>query len=180
MIHLLFALLSVAAQPAPKAPAVAPVPVDSMPVPSGNPKQLFYLQRTPNTNTIVIELNDRNGTPDADDPVHVFWLRYQEQGQRAELSYIQRSYAYGIKAKQLGPEKYELHFVSYKKYSMYLIKAADHQYHVFADLNGREIILRRIFVEIRGGSFWFPHVEYVELKGIDPATGKDVVGRIKI
>ncbi|WP_246073625.1 DUF4833 domain-containing protein [Dinghuibacter silviterrae] len=151
-----------------------------MPTPTGNPKQLFYLQRTPNTNTIVIELNDKDGVPNPDNPVHVFWLRYQEQGQRQELNYIQRTFAYGIKSRRMGPEKYELHFVSYKKYSMYLIKAADHQYHVFADLNGRVIILHRIYLEIRGGSFWTPHVEYVELKGIDPANGKDVVGRIKI
>ena len=63
---------------------------------------------------------------------------------------------------------------------MYLIKSADHQYHVFADINGHPVILKRIFVEIRGGSFWTPHVEYVELKGTDPATGKDVVGRIQV
>lgn len=168
MIHLLIAALSL-------------IPVDSMPIPSGNPKQLFYVQRTPNTNTIVIELNaGKDGVPDPDDPVHVFWLRYQEKGQRAELNYIQRTFAYGIKSQRLGPEKFELHFVSYKKYPMYLIKAADHQYHVFAAINGHEVILRRIFVSINGGSFWVPHVEYVELKGTDPATGKDIVGRIQV
>lgn len=156
------------------------IPSDSMPIPAGNPKQLFYVQRTPNTNTIVVELNDHGGVPDPENPVHVFWLRYQDKGQRAELSYIQRTFAYGIKSKQLGPEKYELHFVSYKKYAMYLIRAADHQYHVFADINGHPVILRRIFVEIRGGSFWTPHVEYVELTGTDPATGKEVVGRMHI
>lgn len=167
MIHLLLA-------------ALLTIPVDSMPVPTGNPKQLFYVQRTPNTNTIVIELNDKGGVPDPDNPVHVFWLRYQEQGQRAELNYIQRTFAYGIKSRQVGPEKFELHFVSYKKYSMYLIKAADHQYHVFATIDGKPVILRRIFVSINGGSFWVPHVEYVELKGTDPATGKEVVGRIQV
>ncbi|HTJ12273.1 MAG TPA: DUF4833 domain-containing protein [Dinghuibacter sp.] len=160
--------------------ALLTIPVDSMPVPTGNPKQLFYVQRTPNTNTIVIELNDKGGVPDPDNPVHVFWLRYQEQGQRAELNYIQRTFAYGIKSRQVGPEKFELHFVSYKKYSMYLIKAADRQYHVFATIDGKPVILRRIFVSINGGSFWVPHVEYVELKGTDPATGKEVVGRIQV
>jgi hypothetical protein len=159
-----------------------PIPVDSMPIPPFNPKQLLYLQRTPNPNTIVIELNDKDGVPDADNPVHVFWLRYTEQGggRHAELSYIQRTFAYGVKTRRLGPEKFELHFVSFKKYSMYLIKAADQKYHVFADINGKPAILRRIFVEIHGGSFWSPHVEYIELTGTDPATGKDVVGRIQV
>ncbi len=33
---------------------------DKFPVPLGNPKQLFYLQRTANTNTIICELNYNN------------------------------------------------------------------------------------------------------------------------
>ncbi len=159
------------------------IPVDSMPTPPNNPKQLFYLQRTPNANTIVCELNDdKNGVADPGAPIHVYWLRYTEQqhGQRAELSYIQRHYAYGISANQIGPDKYELHFVSFKKYSMYLERAADQKYHVFSQINGQVAILNRIFVSIHGGSFWFPHVEYVELKGIDPATGKTVTGRISV
>src|SRR5688572_10785112 len=81
------------------------------PVPGGNQKQLFYLQRTPNTNTIVYELNYKNGVIDPDNPVHEFWIRYQENGQRQELSYIQRKFAYGIKTRKLAENKYELSFV---------------------------------------------------------------------
>jgi hypothetical protein len=158
------------------------IPVDSMPLPPPNPKQLFYLQRTPNRNTIICEINEKNGVLDAGEPVHVSWLRYTEnqQGARAELSYIQRTFAYGMKFRRLAPEKYEMHFVSYKSFSMYLVKAADRQYHVFAEINGRMVILRRIFVSIKGGTFWKPHVEYVELKGADPTTGREVLGKIQI
>ena len=35
------------------------------PIPAGNSKQLFYLQRTPNKNTIVYELNYKNGDIDS-------------------------------------------------------------------------------------------------------------------
>ena len=69
---------------------------DSFPVPKNNPGQLFYLQRTPNTNTIVCELNYKNGVLDKDDPVHVFWIRYGEQGQKAELNFIQRNFPYRV------------------------------------------------------------------------------------
>jgi hypothetical protein len=156
-------------------------PLDSMPTPPNNPHQLFYVQRTPNKNTIICELNDKNGTVDPESPVHVYWLRYNEKVQRAELTYIQRTFAYGIKVKKLSPDKYEMHFVSYSKYSMYLVReAADNQFHVFSEINGQLAILKRIFVDIKGGSFWSPHVEYVELKGIDPTTGRDVVGRVHI
>jgi len=152
----------------------------TFPTPVGNPNQLFYLQRDPNTNTIVCELNYKNGVLDEDEPVHTFWIRYGEHGQRAELSFIQRNFAYGVKSKFIQKDKYELHFVSYKKYSMYLMKAADNNYHVFATINKKQVILNRIFIRVNGGSFWKPNIEYVELKGQDPATGAEVMERMKI
>lgn len=153
---------------------------DKFPVPEGNPNQLFYLQRTANTNTIVCELNTKNGVVDANDPVNVFWIRYSESGQKEELNFIQRKFAYGVKATYVSKDKYQLHFVSYKKYPMYLMKGSDNRYNVYGTINKKQAILHRIFVKINGGSFWTPNVEYVELKGTDPSTGKEVMERMKI
>jgi len=152
------------------------------PAPQGNPNQLIYLQRTPNKNTIVCELNlAADGKLNADEPVHVFWIRYGEQGQRAELSFLQRNFAYGVKTRFLSKDRYELHFVSYKKLVMHLMKAADNKYHVFTAINQKEVILNRIFIKINpGGSFWSPNIEYIELAGIEPGTGSEVLERRKI
>ena len=152
----------------------------NFPVPQSNPKQLFFLQRTPNTNTIVCELNLKNGMIDKADPVHVFWIRYQDKGQVEDLNYIQRKFAYGINADEIGENKYELNFVSYKKYKMYLMKGADKQFHVFTTINKKQAILTRIFVEIKGGTFWAPNIQYVELTGIDILTRAVVKERLKI
>jgi len=153
---------------------------NDFPVPAGNEKQLFFLQRTPNTNTIICELNYKNGIVDKENPIHVFWIRYQEKGQKEDLSYIQNKFAYGVKSKEIGDNKYELNFVSYRKYKMYLMQAADKQFHVFATINKKPAILTRIYIEIKGGTFWSPNVEYVELSGIDPATRSLVKERLKI
>ncbi len=153
---------------------------DKYPVPQGNKNQLFYLQRTPNTNTVVYELNYNNAVLDADEPIHVYWLRFSEQGQKEELNFIQRKFAYGLKSTLITKDKYRLNFVSYKKFTMFLIKGADNKYNVFATINQKQVILNRIFVKINGGSFWTPAVEYVEVKGIDAATGKEVMERMKI
>ena len=40
------------------------------PIPTGNSRQLFYLQRTSNKNTLIYELNYKNGNIDKEDPVH--------------------------------------------------------------------------------------------------------------
>lgn len=57
-----------------------------------NVNKLFYIQRDPNTNTLIYELNTNDaGELDTDNPLHVYWIRYAEKGQREELSYIQRN-----------------------------------------------------------------------------------------
>lgn len=156
-------------------------PQDTFPVPKGNSKQLFYLQRTANTNTIICELNyNKNGELDEDDPVHVFWIRYPEGGQKKELSYIQRVFAYGIKSQMLGKDSYKLHFVSYKKRPLYLMRSPkDNQYRVYTTINNQQAILNRIFIKVDGGTFWSPNVVYMEMKGVDEQTGKEVMQRFK-
>ena len=150
------------------------------PTPSGNPNQLFYLQRTPNTNTIVYELNFVNGKLNEENPIHVFWLRYQDNGQKEELSYIQRKFAYGIKYRKVNSSQYELTFVSYKKYKMYLQLAADGKFKVYTNINKKMSVLNKIYLEIHGGAFWTPNIEYVEISGKDPASNEAVKERIKI
>ena len=153
---------------------------EKFPVPAGNPNQLFYLQRTANTNTIVVELNYKNSELDEEEPVHVYWIRYTDQGQKEELNYIQRKFAYGIKSRLISKDKYELNFVSYKKYPMYLMKGANNKYNVYGTINQKQAIVNRIFVKINGGSLFSPNVEYVEIKGVDPSNGKEVLERRKI
>jgi hypothetical protein len=150
------------------------------PVPAGNARQLFYLQRTSNANTIVYELNFKKGKLDESNPVHVFWIRYAEKGQRAELSFIQRVFAYGVKIKQMPDSSYRVRLVSYAGYTMFLKKGADKQYRIYAPINGHQMILNRIFVKITGGSMWSPDIEYFEVSGLDPANGKPVVERKKV
>jgi phosphatidylglycerophosphate synthase len=152
------------------------------PTPMGINGQLFYLQRNSNTNTVIYQLNlDGQGQVNRREPVHVFWIRYAEGGQPKELTFIQRRFAYGLHAKQVEPDAYELRFVSYAKFTLYLARSAvDNQYRVYATIDRRKAVLQRIFLRIEGGSFWAPNVRYVELKGVDAATGADLVERIKV
>ena len=155
---------------------------DTFPVPPHRSNSLFYLQRTPNTNTIICELNEKNGAPDPNDPVHVLWIRYTEQKQRQELNFIQRHFAYGINSTPLGNGTYELHFVSYKKIAMYLRKSpVDNLHHVYVNIDNKQMLLNRIYIKINpGGTFWSPNVEYFEFKGIDTESGKELSQRVKI
>jgi phosphatidylglycerophosphate synthase len=163
-------------------PAVITDPVDTFPVPPVNANSLFYLQRTPNINTIICELNQKDGVVDRDEPVKVMWIRYTEQRQREDLSWLQRHFAYGLHEKDLGNGVYELRFVSYKKVPMYLMKwPTDNKQHVFVTINNRQAILNRVYIRIDpGGTFWSPNVKYLELKGVDVQNGKELVQRLKV
>jgi hypothetical protein len=156
---------------------------DSFPVPSGNPNQLFYLQRPPNSNTVVYELNlEANGKLNADEPIHVFWIRYPEGGVRKELSYIQRHFAYGLKTELMDDGRYKLIFAAYKKKNMYLMYAQrDNKYHIYTTLSNKVAILNRVFIQIDpGGTFWAPNVKYIEMKGRELSTGNELTERIII
>jgi Domain of unknown function (DUF4833) len=152
----------------------------TFPIPTGNNNQLFYLQRTPNTNTIVYELNYKNGNIDTENPVLGFWIRYQERGQREDLSFIQRKFAYGLKTKKISETQFELSFVSYKKYKMYLMQGTDKKFWVYTNINQKPAILTSIFIKINGGSFWSPNIEYIEISGIEPNSHSVVKQRLKI
>jgi hypothetical protein len=159
--------------------STAKSPVD-FPKPPTTAQSLFYVQRDPNANTIIYDINmGTNGEPDVDEPVKVYWIKYAERGQKEDLNFIQRKFAYGLNCKSLGNGNYDVHFVSYKKFPLTLKKAPDGKYRIFASISQKQAILSSIFVKVEGGSFWFPNVPYVEVKGTDPQTGKEMVERFK-
>ena len=151
----------------------ASVGLDSFPIPKTGPKQLFYLQRTTNSNTIICDLNtDAKGQVVKDNPVHVYWIRYDEGGEKKELSYIQQTFAYGMKHELLPNGVFKLHFVSYKKQVFYLKRSPkDNQYKMYFVHNNKEFVLHKLFVRIDGGTFWVPNVIYMEILGKDEYSG---------
>lgn len=157
-----------------------PSPIN-FPVPKNVENMLFYLQRDPNTNTLIYALNfDEKGNLRKANPIHIYWIRYTENSEKKELGYIQRKFAYGIDTKEISKDKYEIRFVSYKKLPLYLYKDTDRKYYVTANLNNKTIKVNRLFVRIEGGSFWLPNVKYAEVEGTEESSGKLVIERINI
>lgn len=147
-----------------------------------NANRLFYLQRSPNINALSYDINidQKTGKPDEDSPLHIYWLQYAEgHGEPSELTFIQRKFAYGVNSKPLGNDKYDIRIMSYKKFPLTLMKATDGKYHIFATVAKKQIVLQNIFIKIDGGSMWSPNIIFVEMKGEDPATGKEVTERFK-
>ena len=152
-------------------------------VPEKTDKLLFYLQRRINANTVVYELNrNANGDIDIAEPVKISWIKNAKDTAREPLNYIQRTFAYGLEIKLIdaGKKSFSVEFVSYRKKQLFLLKSAfDNKYHIYAYINNKLSVLEKVFVQIEGGTFWFPNIKYVELKGNIPYASEEVVERIK-
>jgi hypothetical protein len=70
--------------------------------------------------------------------------------------------------------------VSYKKLKLKLKEGDDEQFHVYGDVNNKQLIIERIYLAVKGGSLFKPKIEYVEIKGVEVKTGAFVEERIKI
>lgn len=149
------------------------------PVPRGNPRQLFFLQRSQNTNTVVYELNMKNGTVDSVAPVHIFWICYAEKSQKEELTNLQRQHAYGLSATYISKDHYELHFLASKKRTLDLMKGTDGLFHVYDHIAGKRAILSSIYLQMNGGGLLTPHIDYILIRGADAETGAAISEKIK-
>jgi len=150
------------------------------PTPKNIDNMLFYIQRDPNINTAIYALNyQENGKIDKSNPIKAYWIRYAEKGEKKDLNYLQRKFAYGIETKTINNEEFEFQFVSYKKLPLTLKKLdSDQKYHVFVNVNQKKIQVEKIFVRIEGGSFWLPNVKYAEVTGIEASSNKIITERM--
>ena len=145
----------------------------------GNPNQLFYLQRTKNTNTIIYELNKTNGVLDSKKPIHIFWILFTSNEEHQELSSIEKKFAYGINVSSIGNEEYQFTLVAYPKITLYLKKDSDQNHHVYLTLSGKLVLLQRTYIKEKEGCFSLsPTIEYIDFLGIDVVSGKEVNERI--
>lgn len=143
---------------------------------------LFFLQRNPDANTVIYRLNYQpDGKLDEKTPVKGSWIKYAEKGKYQELTDFEKNYVYGLKCKALGNEQYELRLVAYQKMAMYLLKSPeDQQYHIYIKDQGRNLLLKRVFLRIKSGTFLFPKVIYIDLVTMHADNGLEILKRINL
>jgi len=157
-------------------------PQDTFPVPVNIKNQLFYLQRTTNTNTVVYALNiNSQGVLDESTPVKVFWIRYPEGGMQKELNFIQKAFAYGTISRKNKDGSFTIQLVAYKKKEFLLKKSsADNAYKLYTTINNKESEIKRIFIKIDpGGTLFNPNIAYVEMKGKEAISNRPIMERFK-
>ena len=127
----------------------------NIPVPPVNRNTLFYIQKSTNPNTVMYEgRRDESGNIDEEQPVDVFWIRYQMDSSRKDLNFIQRKLAYGINFDPTeSGDGYLINLVSYKKRRIHIFKNTSGEIQANMKINGKMARFRSVFIEI--GKFNF-------------------------
>lgn len=126
---------------------------------------LFYIQRSPETKTIVYELNyNSNGALSPNDPIKGFWLKNNQAQKLEPLSAREKRQEYGIQSKAIGNDEYEIRLRAYKKMPLYLKRSAtDNNYYLYIKDEEKNVLLKRVFIKLNRGTFWFPKLQYIDL-----------------
>lgn len=153
---------------------------DYFPRPPKTKKQLFYLQRNANSNTIAYDLNlQANGDINSDKPIDVYWMRYtgNRNGLREELSWAQKTFGFGYSSQKIkNQEVFNVKLVAYKDRNVNLKKINGH-WVATMKINNQEAQLTHIYV-YADESGMMPDVQHIDIYGKDLNTGIDVKERI--
>lgn len=152
------------------------------PVPQTTANHLFYIQRSGNTNTIMYDAV-LNGTKkfNTDNPIHSYWIRFADKGEKKELSFIQRKFAYGVDARpSKNRNEFEFNIVSYEKRKMRLLFNKSGNPVAITQINGKNAVLKKVFIKMDPGTMlsFTPDIKYVELYGNDPDTGAQIYEKL--
>jgi hypothetical protein len=156
------------------------LPNNKYPKPQLTEKLLFYIQRTHNRNTVIYELNFQpDGKLNPKEPMHPSWIRYEEGGIRKELSFIQNR-IFGLDVQVINQDTYLLHFRAYKKREVYLMRTGKTtHYKAMMKINGKMAEFTSLFISSITNALGIPStVKYIDINGIDPASGMIVNERV--
>jgi hypothetical protein len=135
------------------------------PVPSES-NQLFFLQRSMNSNTIVYTAKlDSDGKLERKGPIEVFWRRYTDNGEKLPLSFVERQLAFGVNTKRLAddPTAYVVTMKAYAKRGA-LLRIVDGVPRLEAKISGQNARLISAYLHL-DESTNPPSVTKVDLRG---------------
>jgi hypothetical protein len=139
------------------------------------PNQLFYVQRSPNSNTVIYAARlDGKGEIDRGNPVEGFWRKFNIDGSKQPLNMIERMMAYGVRADRAEPGKpvtFAIAALPDRKFTLTL--DAQHRPRALTQIGSHTVKVDYIYLQVKEGGL-MPDVPALDVFGTDTATGKAV------
>lgn len=143
-----------------------------------NTATLFHIKRSRDADEVVLEANlDASGSLSKNQPVSVFWMRPTQDRRRAPLTWLQQRLAYGVEYSYVSEKMVVFNFVAYKRQSLILTRDASGYFRVFAELDGKRVMIDHIYVQFDGGTYFTPKISHVNIYGKEAGTN-DLVVRV--
>jgi len=139
------------------------------------PNQLFYVQRSPNANTVIYAAKlDAQGNFDSRGPVEAFWRKFNIDGSKQPLNFMERMMAYGVKvnARKAG-EPITFTIASLPQRKLTLGWDAQHHPQATMTIGSRVVKLAYVYLHVVEGGL-MPGVPELDIFGTDLANGKAV------
>ena len=139
---------------------------------------LFTIERNKNANVVQYDARvNHGGMLDKKEPVAIYWIRLAEEGQTEELSWIQKTFAYGVSA-NVGKDRLsaELELKADIGRPIHVQKEGK-KYRATTTIDGVQAYIEKIFIHATGKGM-STTVEYIDLHGSSLSNRADVHERI--
>lgn len=133
---------------------------------------LFVFERSTNKNYICYDVNLKDGKLNQKEPIHAYWIRTEEGGEKKELSYLQFTFAFGYKVDSKKDNEVTIHLSPYKNLPIRIVKRQG-KWVALVTMEGQEMVVSKFFAQMKGDSLT---CLYVDVTGV--ADGKTVTKRI--
>jgi hypothetical protein len=141
---------------------------------------LFKIERNKDRNIIYYDVQvTSTGKLNTKNPIKIYWVKREEHNQLEDLTWIQNSYSYGINLLSSNEYEAKFQFVSYSKRTFYIKKNSTGEFRVYTNSMNEWVEIQRIFIQIDGGTFWFPSISRVELHSKNSLSENSLVEIIK-
>ena len=142
-----------------------------------NAEHLFFIERSKNKNIVQYDVHTtQEGNLAEEEPIFGYWIL--ENGKSREFTRLQRKCAYGIEyQKRLDNNRYEIALRGLKERKI-TIKKTEDGYKAFLQINGREAILEKVYVESEERLIGPPKVLYLDVFCRDEQSNLSITERI--
>lgn len=143
---------------------------------NNNETRLFVIERSRNSDIIYYDLNASDGGKlDTNKPISYYWTKESKGHFKEPLTRIQEDMGYGIRYIQSEYQNNDIlrfYFISMRNQVFSLKKDNQGRYSLFTSFGGKELIVKRLFIQFGNKSFWFPKISFVEIFASNPITGE--------
>lgn len=141
-------------------------------------QRIFHIERSKNKNIVCYDANIlATRKLNQEDPIHAYWINQTDHpGERSDLSFVQKKLAYGYSYTKNADGSVEVSLVPLPARKLTVLVDNKGQVHGKILISGKPSYISKIYVQADPSNSL--KVQYVDIYGIEIATGKLITERI--